>query len=168
MGVPVGGAVVDVGDIAAAQAASNLRPACRLLQVGAGTSCADNTNTTLTWDTEDYDYGGLHAAGSANVVITRAGIWEFRLKVFFPAAADYLTIGCVVAKNGANQPPWDRLGPNNTSAQRTTGTTTEFLCAVGDIITAVGLQDNSAGTARTTVFGSSFECVFEAKFIRDA
>lgn len=168
MAAPAGGALVDVADIAAAQAASNLRPMCRLLQVGAGTSCPDNTNTTLTWDTEDYDYGGLHVAGSSNIVITKAGVWEFNLKVFFPTAGDYITIGCVVAKNGANQPPWDRLGPNATSAQRTTATECQLLCAVGDVITAVALQDNTASAARVTVFGSSFECVFEAKFVRDA
>lgn len=166
--MPAGGDQVDVGDIAAAQAASNQRPMCRLLQVAAGTVINDNTNTTLTWDTEDYDYGGLHAAGSSQLIITRAGVWDFRSVIFLPSATDYVTLGIVIAKNAVNQPPWERIGPNATSAQRTVKVETSFLCAVGDAITAVGYQDNTAGTARTTVFGSSFEGVFEARFVRDA
>jgi hypothetical protein len=165
--MPAGGDQVTVNDIAAAQAASNLRPMCRLLQVAAGTVLNHAANTPLTWDTEDYDYGGLHAAGSANIVINRAGVWEFTMTLHLPSRADYQTIGCVVAKNGTNQPPWERLGPSTVSNQRSTQTNTKFLCAVNDIITGVGFQSNGASAAVTTVFGSAFECVLEATFIRD-
>lgn len=165
--MPAGGDVVNVADIAAAQAASNLRPMCRLTQVGTGTSMVSSANTTLAWDTEDYDYGGLHAAGSTNVVLTRSGIWEAIFTLFVPARSDYTTIGAVIAKNGVNQAPWDRVGPNATSAQRTARAYAKLACASGDILTAVGNQANAAASTLVTPVGSSFESVFEVTFIRD-
>lgn len=166
--MPAGGDLVDVADIAAAQAASNLKPACRLLQVGAGTSLTHNANTPLLWDTEDYDYGGLHVAGTANIVLTRSGVWSFDLTVMLPARSDYITIGACIAKGGTNQAPFARWGPNATSAQRSVSTHASLLCAAGDVITGIGFHANTAAVAVTTSAGSSFSSAFEARFERDA
>ena len=169
MSVPVGGAVVDVGDIASAQAASNLKPCCRLLQTGAAPSLVSGTQTHMTWDTEDYDYGGLHVAGAANVVVTRAGIWECNFTLHLPGRTDYSTLGIVIQRNGVNQAPFMRQPPTAAGIARTVGPViVKLLCAVGDTLTADALQQNAAAATVVPPFGSSFESAFEVQFIRDA
>jgi hypothetical protein len=169
MSVPVGGAVVDVGDIASAQAASNLKPACRLLQTGAATSLPSGTQTAMTWDTEDYDYGGLHVAGAANVIVTRAGLWRCVFTLHLGARADYTTLGIVIQRNGVNQAPFIRQPPTAGNIARTVGpVVVTLLCALGDTLTAGALQQNTAAVAVTPPFGSSFESAFEVEFVRDA
>lgn len=165
----VGGAVVDVADIAAAQAASNLKPMCRLLQTGAGNTLVSGTQAHMVWDTEDYDYGGLHAAGSANVVITKAGIWECVFTLHLPARADYTTLGIVIQRNGVNQAPFIRQPPTAGNIARTVGpVTVKLLCAVGDVLNADALQQNTGVVSVVTPFGSSFESAFEVAYVRDA
>lgn len=166
--MPAGGDQVNVADIAAAQAGGNLRPCCRLLQVGSGQSIPNNANTALTWDTEDYDYGGLHAAGSANCVITRAGVWRAKASILLPARSDYTTYGMCIAKNGTNLPTFERWQPGTASAQRSCTVITSNLYAVGDTVSAIAFQTNTAAVAVTTAFGSSFESSMELEFVRDA
>ena len=169
MAVPVGGNVIQANDVGDAQNASNLRPMCRLLQVTTGTNLASGTQGTLLWDTEDYDYGGLHAAGSANVVITKAGVYRVAFTLHLPARADYLTVGAVIQKNGVNQPPWIRQQPGTANAQRTAGpVVANLLCAVADTISAAGFQQNTAAAAAVTPVGSSFESVLEVEYVREA
>lgn len=166
---PVAGGQVAVNHINAAQAASNLRPMCRLLQVAAGTALTSGTQGTLSWDTEDYDYGGLHVAGSANVVVTKAGLWKAVGQIHLPARSDYTVLGCVIQKNTVNQPPWHRVPPTAGNVQRSMGPAyATLLCAVGDTLSLAGFQTNTAAVAVTTVFGSSFESTFEVEYVRDA
>lgn len=169
MSVPVGGAVVDVGDIASAQAASNLKPACRLLQTGSATSLPSGTQTAMTWDTEDYDFGGLHVAGAAGVIVTKAGLWRCAFTLHLGARSDYVTLGVVITRNGVNIAPFIRQPPTAASIARTVGPVVcTLLCAVGDTLAAGAIQQNTAAVAVTPPFGSSFESVFEVEFVRDA
>lgn len=166
--MPNAGDQINVADINAAQAGSNLRPMCRLLQAGSGQSIPNNANTALTWDTEDYDYGGLHAAGAAAVVVTKAGVWKAKASILLPARADYTTIGMCIARNGTNLPTFERWQPGTATSQRSCTVTTSALYAIGDSITAIAFQANTAAAAALTAFGSSFESSFEVEYVRDA
>jgi hypothetical protein len=139
---------------------------CRLLQVSTATVLADNTNVALSWDTEDYDDYGMHSpsVNPTRITIlsgTGDGKYLFKGSVLFPARADYITIGAVIAKNGGNQPSWERVGPNVSSAQRTVSVMATLPMVVGDYCELIGLQDNTANAAATTPIGSSFESSFE-------
>lgn len=166
--MPNAGDQINVADINAAQAASNLKPMCRLLQVTTAQSIPNNANTTMTWDTEDYDYGGLHAAGAGAVVVTRAGVWRAKASILLPARADYTTYGMCIARNGSNLPTFERWQPGTAGAQRSCTVTTTALYASGDSITAIAFQTNTAAVAALTAIGSSFESSFEVEFLRDA
>jgi hypothetical protein len=147
---------------------------CRLNQVAAGTVLNNNTNTALAWDGEDYDTAGLHSLLSnlSYVVISAAagdGIYLCKGTVMIPARTDYQTVGCVIAKNGVNQQPWTREGPNAVSAQRSFSAEARLPLVVGDRVELVANQANGAAVAVTTVFAnpavSSFACVFEVEKI---
>jgi hypothetical protein len=166
--MPNAGDQINVVDINAAQAGSNLRPMCRLLQVGSALTLVNGANTTMTWDTEDFDYGGLHVAGSANVIVTKAGVWKARGSLLLPARTDWQTVGACIARNGVNLPTFERWGPSAVGNQRSVTVTTNALYAVGDTISLVGFQTNVAAASVVTAFGSSFENSFDVEFIRDA
>lgn len=147
------------------------KPMCRLVQFTTGTSVPDNTNTALSFDSEEYDTHNMHSTSVNPTRVTIQAGWDgiylCKGTIFVPTAADYNTIGAVIAKNGANQAPWERVGPNNSSAQRTASTEARLSLVAGDYIELVAYQDNTANTSRTTPVGSSFEPVLEVEFLRD-
>lgn len=57
-------------------------PACRLTKSGAQTIATGST-TAITWQTEDYDYGSIHSASSANIVPTVDGVYSVSASVQF-------------------------------------------------------------------------------------
>ncbi len=142
-------------------------PMCRVYQGTAGQNLTDNTNTTLTWDTEEYDDLGMHSTSSNPTRITivsaaGAGKYKFTGTLFLGARNDYVTIGCVVAKNGTNIAPFVRLGPGTGSAQRSLQVSTTISMAVNDYAELVGYQDNTGNvTVATPPGSSSFVSVFE-------
>lgn len=141
-------------------------PMCKVYQGSAGTSIPDNANTVLSWDSEEYDDLGMHSTSvnPTRITIVSAagdGKYKFTGSLFVPSRSDYATIGVVIAKNGVNQAPFIRVGPNATSAQRSVMTTTTIAMVVGDYCEVFGYQDNTANLSVTTSFGSSFQPVFE-------
>jgi hypothetical protein len=136
------------------------------MQVSAGTNITDAITTVLAFDTEEYDDLAMHSpsVNPSRITITTAagdGRYYFKGTLFVPARSDYLTIGCVIAKNGANQPPWTREQPGANSAQRTVSTSLIIPMVVGDYCEFNGFQDNTANATVATPAGSSFESVFE-------
>lgn len=159
---------VNVGDdILAATLNRLLKPAmCRLTQGSAGTALTDSVNTPISFDTEDYDDFGMHSpsVNPTRITITAAagdGKYEFKGTLALPSRADYLTIGCAIAKNGVAQAPWERSGPNVTANQRTCATTATLTMVVGDYVELLGLQDNTGNAALTTPFGGAIAPVLE-------
>lgn len=170
--MPAGGDIINVADIVSAQAASNLKPVVRLTQSAAGTNLVDSTNTVLSWDNEDIDTHGFHSptTNPSRITPNRAGIYKFYGTLFLPGAADYVTVGLVVAKNGVNQAPFIRTQPGTTAAQRSFSVSDVYLTMNGttDYAELIGYQDNTANTAKVTPFGaSSFTSVFGCEFVRD-
>lgn len=169
--MPAGGDIVNVADVNAAQAGSNLRPVCRLTQVAAGTNLVDSTNTAISFDGEDLDTHGFHSpsVNPTRITPTVAGVYRFYGTVMVPGAVDYLTLGACIAKNGTNQAVFTRIQPGATSAQRSVSATDTVLTMNGttDYCELIGYQDNTANTAKVTSFSaSSFTCTFGCEYVR--
>jgi hypothetical protein len=141
-------------------------PMCKVYQGSAGQNIADNTNTALTWDSEEYDDLGMHSTSvqPTRITITSAagdGKYQFKGTFFVPNRTDYVTIGVAIAKNGTNQAPFIRVGPNASNSSRSVMTSTTIAMVVGDYAEVTAFQDNTANATIATPFGSSFQCVFE-------
>lgn len=169
--MPAGGDIINVADINAAQAGSNLRPAVRLTQVAAGTTLNDSTNTAISFDGEDIDTHGFHSpsVNPTRITPTVAGVYRFYGTIMLPGAVDYLTLGACIAKNTVNQAVFTRIQPGATSAQRSVSVSDVVLTMNGttDYCELIGFQDNTANTAKVTSFGAtSFTCSFGCEYVR--
>jgi hypothetical protein len=141
-------------------------PKCKVYQGAAGQNIADNTNTALTWDSEEYDDLGMHSTSvqPTRITITSAagdGKYQFKGTFFVPNRTDYVTIAVAIAKNGTNQAPFIRVGPNASNVSRSVQVETTIVMAVGDYAEVIAFQDNGANATIATPFGSSFQSVFE-------
>lgn len=159
-------------DINTVAGSANGKPCVRLYQT-AGTSVPDNANTVLTFDTEDYDTHGLHSTVTNPSRITinaaaGAGIYRCKATMHLPARGDYSTLGLCITRTGTNVAPFERVGPNATSAARSVACEAMITLNVGDYVEVTAFQDNTANVAVTTASGtSSFSTVFEVEKIRD-
>lgn len=127
------------------------------VSMSAAQSITNNSNTALSFDTEDLDALGWHAGGSPTLITpTIAGWYEVRLIGQWQADTDFSRIQIDLQKGGVSVTPqlWDRnflgsphqvLGFNATSHLiQMNGTTDNFRVVVLQINTSTGANTVNA------------------------
>lgn len=163
------GQVANESDIQDIKDASSEKPIVKLIQSVAQTITDNAADAALTFTTgsTDIDTHSFHSetTNTARIVPTIAGIYRFSGTMVLAAITTAVTIGAVIAKNGAAQAPRSRVGPNATAVQRTISVTTILsMNGTTDYAELLGFQDSS-GNVATTV-GSSFASTFECEYLR--
>lgn len=147
------------------------KPLVRLVQAVAQ-SIPDNTNTELTFTTEDFDTNGFHdnVTNTPRITPTVAGYYRLHLMFAHAARADITTVLVQIGKNGTGQAPSLRWPyPSSVSPGSVPSYQTEtILTANGstDYFTGIVLLDNTANTATLTSVGGATTSTFECEFLR--
>ncbi len=184
MGLAAGQIAYDV-DLNAIQAASSLKPICRL--VAAGTqSIPDNVGTAVTFSTEDIDTDGFHSVSvnTSRITPTKPGIYRFQGSAYMVARTDYIFINAWVRLNGGtNLAPAGRIGglagAQNAAAGPGITSTTGVIPSIhtGDVLVAMNgttdyvelliHQDNQLNTAALTNQSGQYSCTLSCVYERN-
>lgn len=143
------------------------KPLVRLLQA-VSQSIPNNTDTALTFTTEEIDTNGFHDTTTNNTRITPnvAGYYRINSAVFTQSFSTASQINLYIAKNGVLQSPRVRTIPVAVAAGKTFATTA-ILAANGttDYFEML-FQQSTGGALATQIGGSGFTSVFECEFLR--
>lgn len=170
MGLSAGQIALDT-DFATLQAASSLKPLCRLVATAAQ-SLADATQVALTFGQEDIDTHGFHSTSvnTSRITPTVPGIYRFSGAAFLAGATTYVNMNGILRKNGVTSlPPADRKA-NLVNAQAVSLQPSLFIDMNGttDYMEFTVFQDNTANVAINTNYssGSGYICTFDCEYLR--
>lgn len=159
------GQIVDEADLNAVTAASSEKPIGRLVQTVAQ-SLADNTQTAVTFTTEDIDTHSFHSTvtNTSRVTPTIAGWYRVHGTGFPASQTTPVTQDANIRKNGATN-----LAP----AARQAGSQSAFSNTCTALVSCDGLSDyfelvlrqDSSGAVNTAV-GSQISSVLEWEYVR--
>lgn len=130
-------------------------PACKVYH-SVAQSLASGTETTVAFNSEEYDNGTMHdnAVNNNRITFTTAGVYVITAMIEFAAASDYTLVHAFIRVNGSSaniidlntRAPWANAG-----FQPTVDLYTHFKFAAGDYIEMRARQTNSAAAARNIV-----------------
>lgn len=127
-------------------------PSVSLTRDGAMTF-ANNSGTTISWDTELSDLKGMHAGTSSVITAPVAGIYSISTGFQISATSDangVIITGIYIIKNGSalRAAPFHRhRGPNSGVYVCGSNYTTQVVLAAGDTIEIQGYYDGASATA---------------------
>lgn len=104
-----------------------------MVYMSANQTITDSTETTLSWDTEEYDTDAIHAAGSPTIFTIPSGFTRAKCAVQIGWAVD--STGqrrVIIQKNGAYSPGWAGKRDNAISDTNQNITTGVFVVTAGD------------------------------------
>lgn len=141
------------------------KPLVRMVQTVAQ-SIPDNTQTALTFTTEEIDTHGFHDTGSntSRITPTVAGYYRFTGTYMSGVPTTLVSIDCSLRKNGGTAAAPGNRGQAGAIAQSQSSTAIFTCNGTTDYVEVVALQDSS-GAVNTNV-SSRFSSVFECEFLR--
>ena len=148
------------------------KPLCRLRQVTAQTGVAHNTQTIVTFDTEDFDTHGAHSTSSNTGRITPqvAGYYRFSATVLFQNRTDWTLLLAFFRKNGATATaPAGRVAPSATSnlTYAVSCTAIQPMDGVSDYMEVMCQASNGASASYNLgSAGGALVTTFECEFLR--
>lgn len=142
-------------------------PACRVFH-NANQSIADNTTTTLAFNSERFDTDNMHDTVMSNSRITfnTAGIYLVTLNVQLEVTNDITLFNSVIRLNGSTLIAGQLVGTNtqvNENMYQTVSTVYKF--AATDFVEARVRHDNVTNTARNIFAVGNFSPEFSAIWI---
>lgn len=142
-------------------------PACRVFH-NTTQSIADNTVTTVLFNSERYDTDNMHntVTNNSRITINTAGLYLLTFHGRVITAADYLALFCDFNVNaGSFSCAEMRWHPNTTGDVHNYQLTTVYKFAAGDFIEARVYQDNTANASRTLESTSAVTPEFSAAWV---
>lgn len=142
------------------------KPLVRLVQ-SVAQLLANNTETAITFTTEDIDTHGFHdsASNTTRISPTIAGYYRFTGTLFLSSNAGTTLLSSAIGKNGVAQNGRGRETTQNTSTRSNNcfailaaNGTNDYFELFGQQLTGVSLNTN--------VGAGGFASVFEAEFLR--
>lgn len=143
-------------------------PGCRVYH-DTTQSVSDITETTLSFNQERFDVGGMHSTSSntSRITINTAGVYVVSFSCEFASAIDYLCLYSLCRLNGTTvigrSPTYRHDSGDGSSA----ATSFSFLhkFAAADYIEVRVYQNNGANVARNVLSTSQFSPEFAAHWV---
>lgn len=149
--------------------ATTTKPIGRIEQNTPQTGITDNTETAITFDTEDFDTAGYHSTSSntSRVTPTLAGKYRVVGTVCLASASDYVFVEAIIRKNGTT----NMRGSTRVAAPVSTTVLVQVSGMVtmngsGDYFELVMLADRSGNTATNTTVSGHRRSTLEWEYVR--
>lgn len=171
MTAPVAGGKTFLANLMSVIAGTTAKPLVRLKQSAAQTGIANNTATTILFDTEDFDTHGYHSTSSNTGRITplKAGYYRVAGTVIWQNRTDWQLLYCFLRLNGSTQIPPGGRNPGTTQSFAHAVSCTALIAFNGttDYVELMGQAAILAGGTHSTVVGGAQNSVLELEFVRD-
>lgn len=139
-------------------------PAVRLFH-SVNQNLVDNTDTTLTFDTEVFDTDSMYSAGSPTLItFTTAGLYLIGGHIRIDTATDFATMELRVEVGGVIIVRERYTGGTNNSTPML-GASTVWKATAGSTATLVANQNNVANTTEVAFSATSYTPIFYATWL---